>query len=49
MQCKSDTTFEKFPAKKKKLHEYSEKEIRFKDRDNKRKQKHQTRNPVQES
>lgn len=49
MQHKSDITFEKFPAKKKKPAAYSEKEVRLKDRDNKRKQKHQSRNPIQDS
>ena len=48
MQHKSDITFEKF-HKKKKPTVYSEKELRLKDRDNKRKQKHQTRNPIQDS
>jgi hypothetical protein len=45
----SDETFEKFVQKKKKSHVLTEKEMRLKERDNKRKHKHQTRNPLPES
>lgn len=49
MQSKSDSTFEKFPSKKKKPSDTSDKETRFKERDNKRKQKTQSRSYTQES
>lgn len=48
MKTSSNSVFEKFPSKKKKLNEYSDKELRFKERDNKRKTKNQSRNLTQE-
>lgn len=49
MNNNSDAIFEKFAQKKKKPNVLTEKEVRLKERDNKRKYKHQTRNPIPES